>query len=482
MMLNLPILPIIITLFGALVCFLLKSKKVSLITMIACLSSVLIINMLLMQQLTLKNPIVFLAGGWNPVLGIELKIDYYNILLLSISSICVFILALYLTEDNKEIIEHNIFYCLLLFSFGGFIGILSTNDIFNFYVFLEIASISSYALVTSSKTKGSYLAAFEYLIIGSIASAFILLGIGLLYTATSTLNLRDLALRLKEVYGLNSSKAGLAFLLIGLMLKSAFIPFHNWFIKVYQHSSISLVAFFSATTSNLGVIIIIKLLYKLIDSEFLYHDYIMNFLIITSSITFVICSFKAIFQEDLKAIMAYSSCTHFGYVLLAVSLYTKDSFIAGLLILISHLITKFTIFLILGLMNLNYNSTKVTDLKLFAKNQPFVRVLLIINILFLAGIPFTISFLAKWGILETLLNFQLYLIAICFICSIFCSFLYCGKLIEKLFFASQESTFNLNKQNFYFIKIAISVITFINFLLQINSNKLIHYLHLAFDQ
>lgn len=481
LMLNLAILPVVILLILAPVCFLIKSSRFSWAVMFIGLLGTAIVTIILSYYIYIQGTVRLFAGGWKPPFGIEFEINHYNILFILTFAICGVILGIYLLEGKGEIPSnnHNKFYSLLLFSLAGFIGIVSTNDIFNFYVFLEIASISSYALVTSNQSKSSYLAAFEYLIIGSIASSFILLGIGFLYLTTGTLNMSDLAIRLKDVYSLNSTRAGLGFFLAGLILKSAFFPFHNWLGKVYQHSSNGVTAFFSVTSSNIGVFAIIKLGYLIIDPQLVNNSiYLRTILLIIAIATFIICSFRTIYQEDLKGMMANSTCAHLGYILLAISLYSKDSFISALLILFGHLLAKFAIFMIIGVMNLSIHSTRIENLPRFIANNKLIAILFIINLLFLAGFPLTTGFLGKWGILQTLLNLKLYLVSFCFIVSIFCSFIYCGKLIEKLFLSNKVgiSNHNIVMGNFYWSKFSILLATSLNLFLNIESGKLIEFI------
>src|SRR5690606_9479908 len=120
------------------------------------------------------------------------------------------------------------FYALYLLCVSGLLGIVATGDAFNVFVFLEISSLSSYALIALGRDRRALWAAYQYLIMGTIGATFILIGIGFLYIMTGTLNMRDLAARIPEVQGTTTVIAAFAFLVVGAGLKLALFPLHLW--------------------------------------------------------------------------------------------------------------------------------------------------------------------------------------------------------------------------------------------------------------
>jgi len=176
---------------------------------------------------------------WAPPLGIELAIDSFNGFVL----VTILLLAAATAIYARRSVEHEIgpektvsFYVLFQLLVTGLVGMTITGDIFNLYVFLEISSIAAYTLIASARKPRSYLASFNYLILGSIAGGFILIGTGNLYAATGALNMLDMARLLPASFELATVHAGFLFLVIGYSIKAAFFPLHIWLPDAYAES------------------------------------------------------------------------------------------------------------------------------------------------------------------------------------------------------------------------------------------------------
>ena len=192
MLVHLPVLQVIVPLMAAPLCLILNRSKI--VWMFTLLASALafLISILLLQQVMTSGTIVYELGGWEAPWGIEYRIDKLNaFLLLIISAISTVVLIAAQTSIEKEIPKdkHTLFYVLYLLSLTGMLGIVSTGDAFNVFVFLEISSLSAYALIALSRDRRALWASYQYLIMGTIGATFILIGIGLMYQMTGTLNM-----------------------------------------------------------------------------------------------------------------------------------------------------------------------------------------------------------------------------------------------------------------------------------------------------
>jgi multicomponent Na+:H+ antiporter subunit D len=280
-----------------------------------------------------------------------------------------------------------------------------SNDIFNIYVFLEISSISSYVLASMGEDKKSLLAGINYLILGTIAATFILLGIGLIYIKTGTLNISDLAIRISPLLSQVTIKAAAVFLLIGLLLKIAIIPVHSWLINVYSHSPLAITSFFVGASSKVNLYLIIKIVITIFGLTTLNYSP----LIYLASFTIIIASIAAITQEDKIKTLSFSSIGQMGYLLALIFMWSKTSIIAFVLLAINHSISKTALFMLLG--NDKY-----------ANYKPF-EMALIINLASLIGLPISFGFIGKWYLFTALLEGRnLWLILVIIIATICCGF------------------------------------------------------------
>ena len=198
LMMHLPVLIVVVPLLaGALNVLLYHRKGAWLITLLTSIF-LLYASVSLIQMVEQVDIIKYTLGGWAAPLGIELRIDALSALMVLILALSALLVSIYaLKSVEKEIPEQNqvLFYTALLLVLAGLIGISVTADAFNIFVFLEISSLSTYALISMGRDRRALHASYHYLIMGTIGATFILIGIGFMYVMTGTLNIEDLALR-----------------------------------------------------------------------------------------------------------------------------------------------------------------------------------------------------------------------------------------------------------------------------------------------
>ncbi|OEY87125.1 cation:proton antiporter [Wolbachia pipientis] len=422
---QLPILQVIIPIIAAICCFLTKKHKISWLISLITTITTLTISFLLLIKTYNGTVITYNVGDWVPPHGIELRIDLLNSLIITLVNFIALMSVLYGFHVNeKEISQNKItgFYSLFLLCLSGLLGILVTNDIFNLYVFLEITSLSAYVLVSMGKDKEALVAAFEYLISGTIGATFYLFGIGLLYSMTGTLNMQDLADRIQPNQIVH---LGLAFIFVGLAVKMALFPLSNWMVNAYSHAPTFVSVFFSGTVTKVMIYVFIRIFSIYNPSTF------NNVAMILALAAILYGSVYAIIINDIKRLLAYSSISQIGYIVLALSLNAK---VAAILHMLNHSIIKSSLFMAVGC--ITYQSHTIENLR---KSMPHVALAFTILSLALIGIPLTGSFVSKWYIIQAAIESNAWIaLMVCAVGS-FITLIYVLKIIEKMYFSNANT-------------------------------------------
>jgi len=203
------------------------------VALLVCLISSFGILKTVIEQGTIR----YWLGGWRPPWGIEYRVDHFNAYMLVLVSSLALISAIYAKRTVESELPDRIglFWSLYLLLITGLIGILVTGDMFNLFVLLEVASLTSYALIAIGKGRAP-LASFRYLIIGTMGASFYLIGLGYLYIMTGSLNMEDLRILLPPLYSTTAVKAAFVFILIGFGIKIALFPLHAWQPDAYTYA------------------------------------------------------------------------------------------------------------------------------------------------------------------------------------------------------------------------------------------------------
>jgi len=286
--------------------------------------------------------LVYKVGGWAPPIGIAMVMDGLTVFMLVTVNLIAFLISIYSINYMERYTDKWNFYCLFLLVVAGMNGVVISGDMFNMYVFLEIAAISSYALVAFGTEQEELEASFKYAVMGTVASLFILLGIVFLYSFTSTLNMADMALQLAEK-GTSSIVllAGVLFLM-GFGLKSALVPFHAWLPDAHPSAPAPISAMLSGILiKSLGVYAIIRIFFSVLGAT----PQISSMLMTIGTLSIIIGACLALGQWDFKRLLAYSSISQIGYVILGIGLGTPLGILGGLFHLFNHSVFKSLLFL-----------------------------------------------------------------------------------------------------------------------------------------
>ena len=437
---QLPILQILVPFVSAPLIVFIGNRTIAWwITFLASLISLLIsINLLLLVND--GSIISYHIGGWAPPIGIEYRVDALNAFVLVLITLISTIVAPYAyksvgNEIPKE--HHTLFYAAYLLCVTGLMGVVITGDVFNVFVFLEISSLASYVLISlgSHRDKRALTSAFNYLIIGTIGATFFVIGIGLLYMVTGTLNMIDMAGLLEGKSSSSTVRSAFAFIIVGVGLKLAIYPLHIWLPKAYTFAPSFITAFLAATATKVAIYILLRFMFTIFRPSFLEELNVLNFVILPLSIAaMIIASMIAIFQKDFKGLLAYSSIAQVGYILLGISIMSESGLTAAIIHLFNHGITKVALFMVAGAYVIKRGGSLLTNLQGAGFTMPWTSAATVVGCLSLIGVPGTAGFISKWILVEAAIENGKWPLAIVIIFSSLLAVVYCGRVIETLYF------------------------------------------------
>ncbi len=364
------------------------------------------LSALLVHQVFILEVVSYDLGGWAPPLGIEYRVDAANALVIAIVAGIAALATTYARASiQAEIPRRNqpLFYVLLLLCVSGLIGVAITGDAFNLFVFLEISSLSTYTMVAlgGKRDRRAYTAAIRYLITGTIGATFYVIGVGLLYMVTGTLNMADLAASISDLGDNQALQAGFAFIIIGLGLKVAMFPLHLWLPNAYTYAPSVVTVFLAATSTKVAVYALMRFLFTVFGIRFGFElDSLAYIFLPLALMGMFIPSIVAAFQVDVKRLLAYSSVSQIGYMLLGISLATSASLTASSIHLFNHALMKAALFMALGAIMLRVKSTLIDDMSGIGKTMPWTTAAFVLAGLSLIGVPLTVGFVSKWLLIQ----------------------------------------------------------------------------------
>ncbi|MBN2375889.1 MAG: hypothetical protein JXD22_05795 [Sedimentisphaerales bacterium] len=345
--------------------------------------------------LTADN-ITYWMGGWTPdsgALGICLVLDHLSAFMLALVALVTLVATLFSLSYMKRYTAEPLYYCLFFLMVTGMNGVILAGDIFNLYVFLEVAAIASYSLVAFGCGSEELEASFKYLVLGTVGSVFILLGIAIVYNQTGQLNLAAIANTLPQQNAALSMAA--AFFLVGFSLKAAMVPFHAWLPDAHPSAPAPISAMLSGILIKvLGIYALVRVFFDTLEmsQQFAY------ILITLGAVSMVIGVFLAVGQWDFKRLLAYHSISQMGYVVLAFGvagemLLTQKFNIAslallgGLFHLFNHAVFKSLLFLCSGAAEYATGTRLLKKLGGLKHRMPVTSSCLRIAALSISGVP-----------------------------------------------------------------------------------------------
>ncbi len=440
---HLPVLQVVIPLLAAPLCFLLRKEALVRVFTVLVTFTCFAISTSLLGQVLDDQVLVYEFGGWARPYGIEYRVDILNaFVLVVVSAIAAVVFSAGLDQARRAIPEGReyLFYAAALLCLTGLLGVTITGDVFNIFVFLEISSLSSYILIALGQSRRALMAAFSYLIMGTIGATFLLIGIGLMYQMTGTLNMVDMAERLKDVSQIRTMHVALAFVVVGISIKLAVFPLHQWLPNAYSFAPPLVSAFLASTATKVAYYLLIRFCFGLFGVTLVFETVGIDVLLLPLSVVAMfVGSIAAIYQTDFKRLLAYSSIAQIGYMTLGLSLATEAGVSAGLIHVFNHALMKGALFLVAACVTWRIGGTKIEAMKGLGQRMPMTMAAMVVAGLALVGVPGTVGFVSKWALVSAALEQDAFFIAFLIMASSILALVYIWKLVEVVYFASPEA-------------------------------------------
>ncbi|MGE4651781.1 MAG: monovalent cation/H+ antiporter subunit D family protein [Myxococcota bacterium] len=435
---QLPALQIVLALIAAPICLLLRNALWVRCFAVAVSWLCLAMALSLLDRVLAQGVISYHMGGWPPPLGIEYRIDVLNAyVLVIVSGIASVVLPFGIEGAALRIPRerHYLFYTAFLLGLTGLLGITITGDAFNIFVFLEISSLASYTLISLGRDRRALTAAFSYLVMGTVGGTFILIGVGLMYQMTGTLNLQDLAERLPPVLETRTVGMAFAFLVIGTSIKLAVFPLHQWLPNAYSFAPAVVSAFLSATATKVAYYVLVRLIFTVFGAVFVFEVMQLQLLLVPLSLAAMfVGSIAAIYQTHLKRLLAYSSVAQIGYMTLGLGLANQSGLTGGLVHLFNHALMKGGLFLVAACVVYRVGSEYISDLRGLGRRMPLTMAAFVVGGLGLIGVPGTVGFVSKWYLVVGALEREWYGVAFLILLSSLLAAVYVWRVVEVMYF------------------------------------------------
>jgi len=441
---HLPILQVILPLLAAPLCLVLRQGVIPWLLALLVSWVCFVVALLLLDQVLTAGVVSYQLGSWAPPWGIEIRIDAANaFVLLIVSGISALVLPYARRSVNDEIEpeRQGLFYTAYLLCLTGLLGVTVTGDAFNQFVFLEISSLSTYILVAfgAERDRRALTAAYTYLVMGTIGATFFVIGIGLLYMMTGSLNMADIAVRLAETGSNRTIHVAYGFIVIGICLKLALFPLHLWLPNAYAFAPSSVTAFLASTATKVAVYMLMRMMFTVFGEGFSLEADTENYLYIPLAlIGMFAASTVAIFQVDLKRMLAYSSVAQIGYMILGVGFSTALGLQATILHMFNHALMKGGLFMALGCVMLRTGSVSLDAVRGLGKQMPYTMAAFVVGGLSLIGVPLTVGFISKWYLIQAALALDWWPIALLIVASSLLAVIYIWRVVEAAYFSEAK--------------------------------------------
>ncbi|MEO8740216.1 MAG: monovalent cation/H+ antiporter subunit D family protein [Casimicrobiaceae bacterium] len=435
---HLPALQVVVPLISAPLIVVLRRNRLAWLIATAASWTALAIAVSLALRVGSGDVISYAIGNWPPPWGIEYRVDMLSAFVLVLVSLIAAIVMPYARTSVAAELPHDrqyLFYSMYCLCLAGLLGITVTGDAFNLFVFLEISSLSSYVLIALGQKREALFAALQYLILGTIGATFYIIGVGLLYLMTGTLNLADLAIRLSAVTEMRPVLAALVFITIGIGLKLALFPLHQWLPNAYAYAPSVVTAFLAATATKVSVYVLLRFYYAVFGETLVLRALPVDGLLLgLSAIAIVAMSLVAVFQTDLKRMFAYSSVAQIGYITLGLTLVNVPGLTGAIAHLFNHGITKGALFLLAGCISLRCGATSFDAMAGLARRMPFTSFGVVLAGLSLIGVPATAGFTTKWYLIVGAMERGYWWLAGLIVASSLIAVAYVWRFVEAAYF------------------------------------------------
>ena len=439
---HLAALQVVLALLAAPVCLLLRRPNAAWAMATGITWMLLGVALAMLDRVLEMGTVVYSLGGWPAPWGIEYRIDLANAFMLVIVTVIGSAAMPYARASiEAEIPEERIylFYCMYLLNIAGLLGIAITGDVFNLFVFLEISSLSSYVMISLGRDRSALTAAYRYLIMGTIGATFYIIGVGMMYMATGSLNMADLATLIPATAGSRTVLVALAFITVGLGLKIALVPLHMWLPNAYAHAPSVVSVFLAGTGTKVAVYALMRIIFTVFGGAGVFDEFgLREMLSALGIIAMIGASAVAIYQTNVKRLLAYSSLAQIGYIVLGLAMASVLGMAAGIVHLFNHALIKAGLFMAMGCIFLRTESVKIDDMKGLGSVMPVTMAAFVAGGFGLIGVPLTSGFISKWYLLQAAIEKGWWLAIVAILISSLLAIIYVWRVVEAAYFHKRD--------------------------------------------
>ncbi len=355
-----------------------------------------------------EGTVQYFMGGWEPPFGIELRVDGLNVLVALAVSAVALLTAIYSRRAVPEETPGKVsqYYTLYLLLVTGLQGMVLTGDAFNLYVLIEISALTSYALIGMG-SKRATLAAYKYLIMGTIGASFYLLGVGYLYIKTGSLNMVDIQEQIVVNNLLGSPAILVAFILImvGVWIKMAFFPLHAWLPNSYNFGPTTTSAVLGPLVTKVMIYVMIRMILTVFSPDYAFLQLDWSRIIVWMSVIAILAgSISALAQTSLPKMLAFLIIAEVGYMVGGVWLADEMGMVGAIYHIIADAFMTLCVFLFAGIIFSKTGKRDLSALDGLFKTMPLTMDGFLVGAFSLIGIPPTAGFFSKWYLIQGGIN------------------------------------------------------------------------------
>lgn len=392
--------PLLVCLTAAALLIFLRDSSLKLQSGVGLVAAIvhLVFSVFLLQEVREVGTLALQLGEWAAPFGITFAIDRLSAMMLVITGFVHVMGSVYAISEINEDSAKAGFFPLLQTLVMGVSGAFSTGDLFNLYVWYEVMILSSFALLVIGKDSLQLEGTFKYAVLNFLSSTFFLIGLGLLYGATGTLNMADLALKLSS--GEHGAAVGGASLLmmVGFAIKSGVFPFYSWLPTAYHLPSVTASAVFAGLLTKVGVYSLFRTFGMVLQSS---KEQLMPLFLVISVLTMLLGVFGAATKFHSRKILGFHIISQIGYMTLGLAFFTVNAMGAAIFYLIHHILVKTNLFFISGAIRSATGSEDLGKTGGLLKALPVLAGVFVVSGFSLGGIPPLSGFFAKFAILKS---------------------------------------------------------------------------------
>ncbi|MDV6029173.1 MAG: Na+/H+ antiporter subunit D [Phycisphaera sp. RhM] len=353
--------------------------------------------------------LVLQAGNWPAPFGITLVADRLSSIMVLLAGLMVFAVSVYsLASVNDRRVSFG-FHPLIQLLLMGVCGAFLTGDLFNLYVWFEVMLIASFVLLTLGGERRQLEGAIKYVTLNLISSAVFLAAIGVIYAATGTLNMADLALKLRSFPDEGTVSVLSMLFLIAFGTKAAVFPLFFWLPASYHTPPVAVSAIFAGLLTKVGVYSLIRAFTLLFVTDL---EFTHNLLLLIAGLTMVTGVLGAMAQNEVRRILSFHIVSQIGYMVMGLALFTPLALAGTVFYIIHHIVVKTNLFLIGGIVEQRFRTGRLDRIGGLYRSAPVLATVFFLSAMSLAGIPPLSGFFAKLTLIRGGLEAERYAIVV----------------------------------------------------------------------